>query len=77
MITEALTAFAKVIGLADFIARWTRDKQIEKTGEQIHENKDLRAQAKGAIDAAATADHNRTLSDDELNASLRRDGAGH
>lgn len=71
-----LTAAAKLIGLGDFIARWIHDEEVKNTGEQIHENKDLRAQAKGNIDAAAIADRDRTLSGAELDDSLRRDGGG-
>lgn len=72
-----LTAIAQAIGLTDFLARWFHDEEIKKTGEQIHESEDLKAQVKQAVDAQTNTEAVHRLSDDELNQQLRDDGAGH
>lgn len=72
-----LTIIADALGLTDFIAKWIKQKEDEKTGAQLHQNADLQAQVKQAVDARKDAEAVHRLSDDDLNQQLRDDGAGH
>lgn len=64
-------AAAKALGLADFAAKWVKEKQDEKTGGALHELQDRRAQVEAAVEQQETRDDIRRMSDSELNSRLR------
>ena len=53
---EILTAIAKAIGLGDFIAKWIKQNQDEKTGAKLNELHHAQDEKQAVLDAAQIRD---------------------
>lgn len=66
-----LQGIAKAIGLADFLAKWSKQESDQTTGGELNAAAGLQAQATTKIEEQANAESVHRLSVDELNQRLR------